>query len=125
MCLSYMSFGLLSVVFQHFDWELHSNKVHFSAKAELLSHSNYKTDAKLNGLKTYNSQFFKHREDSLQKYFCTSPRLYKSQVKYYTKEIETKPNEHTFKIFYIKYKNFVCSPKTYFIIETVIIFLSV
>ncbi len=119
MCLSYLSLGLFSVFFQHFDWELDSNKIHLSAK-EILNQANYKSDAKLNGLKSYNSQFFKHRENSLQKYFCTSPRLYKSKVKYYTKEIETKPNEHWLKIFFIKYQNFICSPKTYFIIETVI-----
>ncbi len=52
-------------------------------------------------------------------YFHTSSRLYKSEVKYYTKEIEYNPKKHALQIMFIKYKNFVCSPKSYFVVETV------
>ncbi len=124
MCLSFFSFGVLSVCFQHFDWEHQSNQKNSSAKKEITNgfddDSNHESNRKSNGSNTRrSSEFFKHREDSLEKNFCTAPRLYKSQVKYFTKEIETKPNIHILKTFYIKYKNFVCSPRTYFVFEKV------
>ena len=111
---------MLSVFFQHFDWEISLKKIRSSPKKKMLKNVIVKSDIKLNGLKSNNSQIFKHPVDKdLDKDFHTSPRLYKSKVKYYTKEIETKPNEHKLEIFYIKFKNFVCSPKTYFVFETV------
>ena len=124
MCLSYFSLGLLSVCFQNFDWEYQSNKENSSSRNEITNGfndgSNHESNKKSNGFNTRrSSEFFKHREDSLENNFCTAPRLYQSQVKYYTKEIETKPNNHILKILYIKYTNFACSPRTYFVFEKV------
>ena len=119
MCLSYLSLGVFSVFFQHFDWEIQSMKNNSVTKKE---RSNSFLDVSNPEANNKSSDFFRHQEDSLENNFCTAPRLYKSQVKYYTKEIETNPNKHVFKIFYIKYKNFICSPRTYFIFEKVIYF---
>ena len=115
-CLSYMSFGLLSVFFQKFDWELNTNQVHYENNRKRFSEHTIK----LNEIKSYQSLFYRNQEESLQKRFFTAPRLYKSPVEYYSKDIETNPNKHRLEILYIKYKNFVFSPKVYFVFETVI-----
>ena len=113
MCLSYLSFGLLSVLFQHFSWEQNSSINHFKNNAEELSDHSIKLNEII-------SQSCSQQEKSSKTLFFTSPRLYKSPIHSYSKEIETDPKKHRLEILNIKYKNFVFSPKTYFVFETVI-----
>lgn len=107
---------MLSVFFQKFDWELDSHQHRTSTqKKELADH--FSNSKYVPGSDKF--PLYKHQEDLLNENFFTAPRLFKSKVEFFSKEIETKPNEHIPKTLYIKYKNFICSPKTYFIFETV------
>ena len=113
MSLSYLSFGLLSVFFQKFDWESNAHINQSKNNTKELSDHSIKLDEII-------SQSCNEQEKSSKTHFSTSPRLYKSPIHSYSKEIETDPKKHRLEILHIKYRNFVFSPKTYFVFETVI-----